>query len=319
MTTGGSAGAVAGGGGAGAGGSAGIAGGGGAGNAGAGGGTAGKGGDGSAGSAGAAAGNAGTGGGSAGFSGAGQGGTGGETTDCPKGPGPAMVLIDVPGAAAYCIDSTEVTQAQYAAFLTTKPDVAKQSREFCQKMNYAFEPPVFQEGLPGGCPEGTFAPDKNPDAAVTCVNWCDAIAYCEWAGKRLCGKIGGGPSAGLKYGLGNQRDFACSQGGKTKYAYGNDFKDGVCTSADPGALGALTKPVGQGDCHGQAPPFSALDRLSGGVLEWLDACEESAPNECRLAGGATDSSTPAETACDHGGQAPATIDLPGAGFRCCAD
>lgn len=88
-----------------------------------------------------------------------------------------MVLIDVPGASAYCIDSTEVTQAQYAEFLKTKPDVASQSREFCRKMNEAFEPPVFLEGLPGGCPEGTFAPDKNPNAAVTCVDWCDAIGY----------------------------------------------------------------------------------------------------------------------------------------------
>jgi len=227
-----------------------------------------------------------------------------------------MVLIDVPGAAAYCIDSTEVTQAEYAAFLANQPDVAKQSREFCQKMNHAFEPPVAEEGLPGGCPEGTFAPDKHPNAAVTCVNWCDAIAYCEWAGKRLCGRIGGGPSAGLGYALENQWDFACSQGGKTKYGYGNDFKDGACTSADPGAL---TEPVGQGDCHGQAPPFSSLDRLSGGVHEWLDACKEEPPHNCRIAGGASDWIAPDGTICATAAETAAQEHYPAIGFRCCAD
>ncbi|MCC6644904.1 MAG: hypothetical protein IT374_04945, partial [Polyangiaceae bacterium] len=109
-TAGGSAGSVAGGASAGTGGRAGFGGGGAAGSAGAGGDPAGKGG-----------------GGSAGSSGAGEGGAAGKTTTCPKGPGPAMVLIDVPGAAAYCIDSTEVTQAEYAAFLANQPDVAKQS------------------------------------------------------------------------------------------------------------------------------------------------------------------------------------------------
>jgi len=126
--------------------------------------------------------------------------------------------------------------------------------------------------------------------------------------------VGGGPSDGLKYGANNQRDFACSQGGKTTYPYGDQFADGVCTSADPGVV---TKPVGQGDCHGQSPPFSQIERLAGGVHEWLDACLEAAPHNCRV--GSAEWMPPASADCTNDGSVAASEHLEGVGFRCCAD
>src|SRR5512135_1116314 len=47
---------------------------------------------------------------------------------CPSGlPGPTLAPSTTTGGAPYCIDSTEVTNADYKAFLATKPDPTSQA------------------------------------------------------------------------------------------------------------------------------------------------------------------------------------------------
>ena len=65
------------------------------------------------------------------------------------------------------------------------------------------------------------------------VDWCDAYAFCRWAGKRMCGKIGGGPNAFSDYDKPNQSQWyrACSKAGAFRYPYGQDLDTKACNIA----------------------------------------------------------------------------------------
>src|SRR5262249_6416251 len=90
-----------------------------------------------------------------------------------------MDMVEVPHpAGTFCIDATEVTNGAYKAFLAASPDPSAQPA-FCG-WNTDYSPSSF------------YGPDDHP---VVYVDWCDAYAYCEAAGKRLCGAIGGGAVA----------------------------------------------------------------------------------------------------------------------------
>jgi hypothetical protein len=101
-------------------------------------------------------------------------------------------MVEVTSASGrYCIDSTEVTNAHYAAFLAMSPTPSS--------------------GWPAPVDQG-----RHP---VTFVDWCDAFAFCRWAGKRLCGKIGDGANApaDLANAAKSQWFNACTAGGTKAY------------------------------------------------------------------------------------------------------
>jgi hypothetical protein len=89
-----------------------------------------------------------------------------------------MIPIVGENGTTYCMDTRTVSAGEYAAFLAAKVDPSAQPSRCL--WNDSFEP---------GC---AFDPIQAPNADVTCVDLCDAEAYCLWAGKRLCGRIGGG-------------------------------------------------------------------------------------------------------------------------------
>ena len=56
-------------------------------------------------------------------------------------------------------------------------------------------------------------PGADPEHPVTHVDFCDAVAFCAWAGKRLCGKIGGGELSFAELSLASESQWFAACGG----------------------------------------------------------------------------------------------------------
>jgi hypothetical protein len=99
--------------------------------------------------------------------------------------------------------------------------------------NDRFDPiPVYPDGReqprlpPGSCLVGVFDPANLPEYSMRCADWCDAKAYCEWAGTRLCGGLGA-----LEETLETRADpsvsewqYACTSRGLFPYPYGMEVR-----------------------------------------------------------------------------------------------
>jgi formylglycine-generating enzyme required for sulfatase activity len=177
----------------------------------------------------------------------------------------------------YCIDSTEVTRAQYRAWLDTTPSAAGQISA-CTG-NSTFTPDASCMARPEVCQTGC---ENHPQV---CVDWCDAYAYCQAVGKRLCGKIGGGPIEEGPYtwidASVSQWYSACSAHGTQMYACGETYEPGTCNGSENDAY--RTVPVGTlSGCQSPVSGYGGIYDLSGNVMEWEDSCND---RGCRVRGG----------------------------------
>jgi formylglycine-generating enzyme required for sulfatase activity len=211
-------------------------------------------------------------------------------------------MIRVPEG--YCIDTTEVTRSQYMAWADTSPP---------NPMNAGCE--IDATFMPScSYPSGT------DDLPAICVDWCDAHAYCLAAGKRLCGKIGGGPTdytLFADYSI-SQWTNACSAHGQNAYPYGSIYEPTTCNGANAGvgawvAVGTFT------GCQSMSSPYAGIFDLSGNVWEWEDACNGStATSSCRYRGGSYGQGE-GSLGCTNGSAVARNTSTVSIGFRCCAD
>jgi formylglycine-generating enzyme required for sulfatase activity len=221
----------------------------------------------------------------------------------PSGKGPDMVLVT---GANYCIDSTEVTRGQYAAFLATNPSTSGQPAECAFNTNFTPNP-------------------WNPtptDLPVTNVDWCDARAFCLWAGKRLCGAIGGGALAMSNSNStdGNLSQWyrACSANGTLAYPYGGNYVAGACNA--PTGDAGLAPVKSFSGCTGG---YAGIYDMAGNVEEWQDSCDSNngASDNCREQSGTYGyvSGDPAgSTRCDFLDSDQRGAQLDDVGIRCCS-
>jgi formylglycine-generating enzyme required for sulfatase activity len=222
-------------------------------------------------------------------------------------------MVRVPTAqGSFCIDATETTGAQYAQFLQAIDGGTGTLPPECT-------------GAPSHLPEAGVQADRTP---VANVNWCDAYAYCAWAGKRLCGQVGGtGNVSAWTSATDDEWYAACSRGGSRAYPYGPTIQFQACNGHAQGLL--HTVPVASmPTCVGG---YDGIFDMSGNVWEWEASCTTSSHgliDPCRARGGGWFSDQN-NLSCLGDSTAPQNFDpdaglirsaaVPFLGIRCCAD
>ncbi len=172
---------------------------------------------------------------------------------CLGKPLPPSIRVGTSGN-TFCIDTTEVSYGMYAEFLDAGVPTSSQG-ELC----------TWNE---------TFVPDENdagPELPAVGIDWCDAVAYCTWAGKYLCGRNEDGKKVGpvtvetvADY-RSHQWMNACSADARLRYPYGGVFDPNRCNFVELDAGGPV--PVGTTACQGG---YVGVNDLLGNVWEWYD-------------------------------------------------
>jgi sulfatase modifying factor 1 len=227
---------------------------------------------------------------------------------CKGSHGPTPVVITgTISANTFCMDATPVTNSQYKVFLDSSPSVLAQDNACLGNSEFFVlaNRPLLTE---------------KPNYPVVFVDFCDAQAYCVWAGKRLCGLVGDrGPGIFDAFAIElGELFYACSMNAQRYYPYGNTYSEVACGTAenDP-ILPVASRPA----CEGG---FPGVFDLSGEVSEWEDLCEMNDPpgltDFCRK--GAFGSGVAASSLyfrCDNSDSNFRQGMDQYTGFRCCSD
>ncbi len=209
----------------------------------------------------------------------------GPSDPCASNRGPAMIMVPAPrGLGTFCIDATEVTRAQYAAFLAANPSATAANQIAACGWNHSFKP--SKDWPDGGTQTGEYP--------VAYVDWCDAYAFCKWADKRLCGDVRGGAHSpdSLREDPSQDTDqwrLACThaEDGQHAYPYGNDYEPKVCNGQEVDA--SRGHAVAVGSRKGCVGGFPGIYDMSGNLNELEDSCflggGDAAADDCWCRGG----------------------------------
>ncbi len=235
----------------------------------------------------------------------------GGTVGCAGNAGTTpMVRIDAAGG-PFCIDTAEVTQAEFNRFLTSTGGA------------WPSPPPVC-----GANAANPLSPIQGRDTLPAIdLHWCAAYSYCKWAGKRLCGRIGGGGDDNGTSAT-NEWVFACQNGtAATTYPYGSSYLGHACNTLDAEG-GVLTPPGTYAACHGLAGGTSAaVFDMMGNVDEYVDDADETIIDGGNVTvyvrGGSYADPNASTNTCQAlvfgSGVGPYNYAGDDVGFRCCAD
>lgn len=189
------------------------------------------------------------------------------------------------------MDSREVSAAEYAVFA----GVASRTNAFGEGGAACGDPFFTEVGVP--------APAD--DLPVVYVFWCQASAYCHWAGKSLCGR-------GAMQAVQSDWHRACAGPEATAFPYGDVFEPDACNVGTD-----QLEPVGsRPSCEGSIP---GLYDLGGNVSEFSaicdgDQCLKLGASAFDLPGGAPETNV----GCSRAIANLRFVGSDATGFRCCS-
>lgn len=188
-------------------------------------------------------------------------------SDCPSSPG--MAGVHMPDGRCYLIDSWFVTQEEY--YLATKDHIPLSSHPHC--INHAGNGPrvwlgdnyndlcVIDQEFQEDSMEYLLQwppSEENLDRPMYCLTWCDASAYCESLGKRLCNNSSSDTSNDIKP-EDDEWLNACTGGGTRSIPY-NDQSS---------APGCLSEPLDRtSKCEGGFENVWFYSRDISGTPQW---------------------------------------------------
>jgi len=232
-----------------------------------------------------------------------------------------LVLSKQPDGTCYWIDKTEVTVEQYSAFLTKHA----QPTAWDSTCSWKTEPSDPMHATTDDTCVASTSSESEPFRAtkpIRCIDWCDARAFCNWAGGDLCGgTINGG--AVEPQDLPDEWGEACSADG-LPYVNGAMPVLGLCNSGVP--AGQCLQLLKQYDCgavdvsllSGCVGPSGTVDMI-GNVAEWVISCgySDGGPDTlCQYRGGSFVDTLDAAT-CYGLESAPRVTRARTIGLRCC--
>jgi formylglycine-generating enzyme required for sulfatase activity len=150
----------------------------------------------------------------------------------------------------FWIDKTPVTNAEYKKFLAANPHHPVPGHGGTAFFN-VFDA-MFLRSYRWHKPSRSFPPGKK-EHPVALVSWYDAVAYAQWAGKRL-------PTE-------QEWEKAARGTDGRPYPWGDGWRPGYANTIEAGVDG--TTPVGYYSPRGDSP-YGCVD-MSGNVWEWVDA------------------------------------------------
>jgi formylglycine-generating enzyme required for sulfatase activity len=201
--------------------------------------------------------------------------------------------------AEFWIDSTEVTVGQYKQFLAAKGNDTSGQPSVCAWNTSYYNTTMYP-----------FFPDAYPIGAV---DWCDAQAFCTWAGKHLCGRRGGGPITIDNFYDPLQSQWFLACGGPN----GATHPNGNATCNDNS--GSLAIAGATATCEGFYP---GIFDMQGNIAEWVDTCvpgDSGSPagDICNLMGGNYIQIGLQDYCSDVPAEEPRNALFSPFGFRCC--
>jgi formylglycine-generating enzyme len=224
-----------------------------------------------------------------------------------------LLLVDDPYGTCFWMDETEVTAGQYREWLSALGAGSPKWTEVDGCDWKALDAKAFDpdnqpaEACPATAASGS--PPFDGDQPMRCVDWCEAAAYCKWAGKRLC-KVRS-PS--------DEWRIACSAGYTEEFPFDPSTPGGACNYGQVScSVGCGTRAVRKEESCRPAPDYPY--DLGGNVEEWVDDCYGFGDTSfCGLRGGSYLTQED-KLKCSHGveGELRDARD-PRVGFRCCAD